>query len=120
MQEQFKLSGSRYRSGHSKRQAIREAIVKLQDSGKAGRDRLVDEIAWVLNAADKLEGLRDDAAHTPLQISGDLFAIADVFSVADFFSAGSRVLPDTTFQNPRAARLDQKNKDVLMEYKYAR
>jgi hypothetical protein len=108
------------KSDHSKRQMLRRAIVKLPESEKAGRNRLVDEITWVLNVTDNLEGLRNDSAHTPLQFSGDMFAIADVFSVAEFFSAGSRVFPDTSFQNPRAAHLDQKNKDLLMEYKYAR
>jgi hypothetical protein len=108
-------------SDRSKRRALREAIVKLPESEKAGRNKLVDEITWVLKETDKLGELRNVSAHTPLQFSeGDLFAIADLFSVTDLFSAGSRVFPDTSFQNPRAARLDQKNKDLLIEYKYAR
>jgi hypothetical protein len=70
-----------------------------------------EEIVWILDAADKLEGFRDDSAHTPLRY---LFrgVVPDMKSAATF--------PETTFQNPRAIRLEKKGRDMVTEYRYAR
>jgi hypothetical protein len=96
---------------YSKRQMLRAAISDMPDGEKAGRMKLVEEITWILDAADKLEGLRDDSAHTPL-----VYYFRGV--VADLRSAA--ILPNTSFQNPRAMRIDKKNKDILIESRYAR
>lgn len=84
---------------HAKRQMLRAAIEDMPEGDKAGRTKLIEEIKWILDAADKLEGFRDDSAHTPLRY---LFrgVVPDVKS-ADTF-------PETTFQNPRAIRVEKK------------
>jgi hypothetical protein len=96
---------------YAKRQMLRAAIADIPDIEKAGRSKIVEEIKWILDAADKLEGFRDDSAHTPLHY---LFRglVPDVKSAI--------ISPNTTFQNPRAIRLDTKGQDMLIEYRYAR
>jgi hypothetical protein len=111
------------RSDYSKRRLLREAIAKLPDNEKANREKLTDEIEWILDASDKLEGLRDDSAHTPLHylMMGNLLTLADLLAVSDIYQAmSSGVFPDTSFQNPRAMQLDKKKKDLLIECRYAR
>jgi hypothetical protein len=96
---------------YAKRQMLGAAIANMPESEKAGRPKLVEEIEWILDAADKLEGFRDDSAHTPFRY---LFRglVPDIKSTI--------VSPDITFQNPRAIRLTTKGKDMLIEYRYAR
>jgi hypothetical protein len=106
-------------SDYTKRQMLRAAIAKLPDSEKAGRDKLIDEIVWILNAANDLEGFRDDSAHTPLHFHFlNMLTTSNILSVSNILAA--QVFPDTSFQNPRAVRIDQKNRDLLIEYRYAR
>jgi hypothetical protein len=95
----------------AKRDMLRVAIADMPENEKAGRSKLIDEIEWILDHANKLEGFRDDAAHTPLRY---LFrgVVQDMSSAA--------VYPSTSFRNPRAIRLEQKGKDLVIEYQYAR
>jgi hypothetical protein len=99
------------RSDKTKREMLQVAIARLPDSEKAGREKIVAEITWILDHAKPLEGLRDDAAHTPLRY---LFAGLTTDIRNAFIS------PSTSFQNPRAIRLEQKGKSLLTEYQYAR
>jgi hypothetical protein len=95
----------------AKRDMLRAAMRDMPDDEKAGRPKLVAEIEWILDAANKLEGFRDDAAHTPLR-----YLFRGV--VPDMKTAGT--FPNTTFQNPRAIRIEQKGKDMVAEFRYAR
>jgi hypothetical protein len=95
----------------AKRQMLRAAIANLPESEKAGRTKLVGEINWILDEAKALEGFRDDAAHTPLRYLFRGLA-PDIKSAV--------LSPNTSFQNPRAIRIDQKNKNILTESRYAK
>jgi hypothetical protein len=107
------------RHDFAKRQLLRAAIADMPEKERAGRTTLAQEITWVLDVADKLEGLRDDSAHTPLRHSGiNLFQVKNIFDLPNIFAL--IVAPDTAFQNPRALRFDKKNKNILVEYRYAR
>src|ERR1700722_7530402 len=97
---------------YAKRQMLRAAIADMPEPEKAGRSSLIAEITWILDAADKLEGFRDDAAHTPLVYLFRGVAAADIRNAA--------IYPNISFQNPRAVRIDQKNKDILADSRYAR
>jgi hypothetical protein len=109
------------RSDHSKRQLLAAAISKLPDGEKSNRDKLVEEINWILQKTNRLEGFRDDSAHTPLRFRyGNFLAIADLLAITDIYRAGLGVTPDTTRQNPRAIRIDDKTADLLVEQRYAR
>jgi hypothetical protein len=109
------------RNDVAKRRLLRVALEKLTDNEKAARPKLTGEINWILEAADKLEGLRDDSAHTPLHFrEANLLGIANLLAIADLYLATTGVVPDTSFQNPRAIGLDEKNKDLLIEFRYAR
>lgn len=93
------------RQDNSKRKALRAAINRLPADDYEGRDKLVDEICWVLDMTDKLEGLRDDAAHTPLHSA--------------LPRSTKMVFPNKGYGNPRAMRILDKKQDVLTEYSYA-
>lgn len=109
------------RNDVSKRRLLRVALEKLSDNETAARPKLAAEIKWILDAADKLEGLRDDSAHTPLRFrDANLSGLANLFAISDLYLATTGVWPDTSFQNPRAIGLDEKNKDLLIEFRYAR
>lgn len=110
----------RTRSDINKREMLRAAIADMPDNEKAGRIKLIEEITYVLDTAKALEGFRDDAAHTPLYFyAPDLYSISNLYAVSDLYGS-NEVFPNTSFQNPRAMRLDQKNKDMLTEFRYAR
>jgi hypothetical protein len=96
---------------YAKREMLRAAIADMPEGEKAGRPKLIAEIEWILDQADKLEGLRDDAAHTPLRY---------LFSGLAADPKSAVIFPNTGFQNPRAIRLEQKGKDLVTECRYAR
>lgn len=102
------------RSDYTKRQMLRAALERLPDAEIAGRTKLLGEVKWILDCVDGLEGLRDDAAHTPLHSStfGPLMR-----SLSQF--AGSQVFADVAFHNPRAMRIISKKRDLLVEHRYA-
>jgi hypothetical protein len=109
------------RNDQGKRRLLRAAVQKLTESEIGRRDKLVDEIIWILDKADILEGYRDDSAHTPLQyVKGDLLNLAKAFGIAELYLQSIKVTPNTSFQNPRASNIEQKQKDLLIEHKYAR
>ena len=58
---------ARRHQNEAERDMFRVAIADMPQTKKAGRSKLIDEIEWILDHANKLEGFRDDAAHTPLR-----------------------------------------------------
>jgi hypothetical protein len=107
------------RNDVGKRHLLRTAIENLTPKERAVRPKLVDEINWILERADKLEGLRDDSAHTPLSRLSSIRVVAIPIDL-DIGNRLPDVLPDTGFLNPRAMRLDKKARDLLVEFRYAR
>jgi hypothetical protein len=129
------------RNDYSKRKLLRAALENLPHSemGKPIKNpdgtlmrnpdgsftgvrlTLVDEITWILDAADKLEGARDDSAHTPLRYAslGDLLSLAELITTPDP-PTERVVMAQDGFANPRATRLRKSNRDLLIEYRYAR
>jgi hypothetical protein len=123
------------RSDLGKRQLLRSAITNLPGSEMGvrirhpdgsltgGRPQLVKEITWILDAADKLEGFRDDSAHTPLNYAylGDVLSLADLLITPNLFDPRERaVTAHTGFANPRALRLLSSKRDLLVERRYGR
>lgn len=105
------------RNDLGKRRLLRATLGTLNEQETSKRPKLVGEAEWILNVADRLEGLRDDSAHTPL-----LFTFLDILSMPDLLSASDifqmEVTPHVAFYNPRAIRMSKK--DLLIEYEYAR
>jgi hypothetical protein len=123
------------RNDAGKRQLLRSAITNLPESEmgvrirradgtlRGGRPQLVKEITWILEVADKLEGFRDDSAHTPLNYAylGDVLSLADVMTTPNIFDPGEQaVTPHTGFANPRALRLLNSEQDLLAKHRYGR
>ncbi len=129
------------RNDYGKRQLLRAALSNLPQSeiGKpinnpdgtlkrnadgsfmGVRTKLIEEITWILDAADKLEGFRDDSAHTPLRYAsiGDLLTIAEVITYPNPSELSKQaVVANTAFGNPKALRLNKRN--LLAESRYAR
>lgn len=88
------------------------------------RPKLVEEITWILEVADNLEGHRDDSAHTPLRYAylWDLLSLAErIAARPDSFDPRRQVvMAHTGFANPRALRLQSNKRNLLAEYRYAR
>jgi hypothetical protein len=103
------------RTDHSKRRMLLSALSELPEGEKAKRDKLISEIKWILDAADKLEGIRDDAAHTPLYHYPPL---SSKKALTKLIASG--VFADDTFNHPRAHTINQKKKNLLTEFEYAR
>jgi hypothetical protein len=123
------------RNDYGKRQLLRAAISKLPwdemgvgirrlDGSITDRrgPKLVEEITWILDVANKLEDWRDDSAHTPLRHAyvGDVLSFEKLLATSPGASDLSRriVIAQTGFANPRA--LKNSNKDLLIEARYAR
>ena len=105
------------RNDIGKRRLLRATLGTLSEEERSKRPQLVEEAEWILDRADKLEGMRDDSAHTPLLFTTlDFLSTPDVLSVPDILE--SRVTPHAGFHNPRALRMTEK--DLLIEYEYAR
>jgi hypothetical protein len=100
------------RADNAKRNLLSAAITNLPDHELKKRPNVVKEIAWILEVADKLEGLRDDSAHGPLTSTFGILERA-------FGLSKPIVTPNTYFGNPRALRLN-KNADILRDFKYAK
>jgi hypothetical protein len=99
------------------------SFMKDRDGSLMGaRPKLVDEIGWILDAADKLEGARDDTAHTPLRYTyvGDLLSLAELITTQSSSDDLRKQIVTTNsgFANPKALR--QSKRDLLTEYRYAR
>jgi hypothetical protein len=76
------------RNDIGKRRLLRAAIANLPASEIGERKKLVAEITWLLDAADKLEGLRDDSVHT--QRHGPAADIKPDGTAAVFFPVPAR------------------------------
>jgi hypothetical protein len=100
------------RADQAKRNLLKAAITNIPDRDLIKRPTVVKEIAWILEVADKLEGLRDDSVHGPLTASWGILERAIGLSKPI-------VTPNTYFGNQRAHRLKQ-NEDILRDFKYAK
>jgi hypothetical protein len=101
----------------AKRQMLKAAISHLEPIETENRPKLVEEVLWILDVAQKLEGLRDDSAHTPLHASTE----QNLYTIGNLLHFGSTLIfPNTGFQNPRAMRLNQGSRNLLIDYRYAR
>jgi len=121
------------RSDYGKRVLLRSVIANSPEPGPrivhpdgsmtGARPKLIEEIIWILDAANKLEDWRDDSAHTPLIYSyvGDILNFGDTLSAPSIFDLSQLVVvPQTGFSNPRALKIEQNKRDLLVEYRYAR
>jgi hypothetical protein len=110
------------RTDGGKRAMLKAAICNLTENETNNRPKLIAEVQWILDVAQQLEGIRDDSAHTPLHAwTGNILTADDMLTVRDILDFGAtQIFPDTGFQNPRAMRLDQSNKNLLGEFRYAR
>jgi hypothetical protein len=106
-----------------KRQLLKEAINNMGEAQKNGRPKVIDEILWILEIAGKLEGFRDDSAHTPLQYVSEhsLLTLTDILTIPNIIElVAHKVRPNASFANPKAQRLERDKRDLLVEYRYAR
>jgi hypothetical protein len=131
------------RNDYGKRQLLRAAIENLPESEmgtpikkpdgsfmrnadgsfKGARPQLADEIIWILDAANKLEGWRDDSAHTPLRYAslGGLLSFVELVASPNLSELKRQVVvPQTGFANPRALKIQKSKRDILVEARYAR
>jgi hypothetical protein len=112
------------RSDAGKRRLFREAMVNFSEEelDDTARSRAAKEIGWILDAVNKLEGFRDESAHTPLTYrSIGIFEADNILSMPDIFELQQKVVvPQAGFNNPMALRHHEKQRDLLIEYRYAR
>lgn len=94
-----------------KRSMIR-AILKTWKAPSGHDQKVVEDIIWLLDEADKIEDARNDAVHSPLVF----------FSPNNWFAQtqglAGKVSPSLAFGNRRAQKL--KNKDLLTEFRWCR
>jgi hypothetical protein len=122
------------RSDYGKRVLLRSVIANSPEPGPqivhpdgsmtGARPKLIEEITWILDAANKLEDWRDDSAHTPLRysyVADILLGGGDILTAPSILDFGQLiVVPQTGFSNPRALKIEQNKRDLLVEYRYAR
>ena len=109
------------RSDYSKRQVMRAMINELTKAHTKERPKLVEEVIWILNCCDELEGKRDDAAHTPLyHYEYGLLNSPNILAEPNILHVGIGVQANYSFENPRARRFIRQNRDVLVEHKHTR
>lgn len=85
-----------------------KALIKSPNKRLSTYPRLVEDLSWLLQEADKLEDKRNDAIHSPLvflDFDGDP-------------TLKGYVIPFDAFGNPRALKLAQK--DLLAEFRWCR
>jgi hypothetical protein len=103
------------RNDVAKRRMLRVAVNEVPDGDLGSRTKLKKEIEWILSLADKLEGVRDDAAHTPLYYYP---AVEGDNPLAKIIASG--ILADTIMGNERALRINRERKNLVAEFEYAR
>jgi hypothetical protein len=115
------------RNDGGKRRLLRTALANLQgelELDVAARAHAIREISWILDAVDKLEGFRDDSAHTPLTyrfVGNSILDFGDILTVRNLLELQQQiVVPQAGFSNPMALRLSKSQRDLLVEYRYAR
>jgi hypothetical protein len=115
------------RNDFGKRRLLRTALANLSEEDGpdvSPKVHAAKEIGWILDTIDKLEGFRDDSAHTPLthRTFGDsILDFGDILSVPDILSLQQQVVvPQAGFNNPRAVRFEKNRRDLLVESRYAR
>jgi hypothetical protein len=107
------------RSDSNKRAYLKAAVENLAASAIGDRKELVEDVAWIIEKTNHLEGYRDDSAHTPFQYehAPNLMMLLEAITGTNPLPDPT-VAPDTSFANPRAMRLAKR--EMLIEYRYAR
>jgi hypothetical protein len=101
---------SSVRSDRSQREMLKAVVAHTQPQWQ--RDSLLVDVNWLIDRANSLEGLRNDAIHSPL------------FSVDKSFYGGSsfsdeKIAPAWWLFNPRAKSLSERA-NLLSEFRYCR
>jgi hypothetical protein len=104
------------RNDYGKRRLLLAAIKEVPDNEIGRHQKLREEIIWIVETSDKLEGYRDDAAHTPLGYSYPL----STNPFASLLETASGIFADSIMWNPRAVRVNREGMDLLAEFEYAR
>jgi hypothetical protein len=107
------------RADNAKRKLLKAAIGNLDGAELKSRPKVVQEIRWILEKADSLEGLRDDSAHGPLHATP-----TTILDWNNLLAAGNllglKVRPNISFGNTRAIRLSNGTENLLSDFRYAK
>ena len=86
------------RNDGGKRRLLRTALANLQgelELDVAARAHAIREISWILDAVDKLEGFRDDSAHTPLTyrfVGNSILDFGDILTVRNLLELQQQIV----------------------------
>lgn len=97
------------RSDRSQKDMLRAILVHYRVDWK--RPTFIDDVKWLLGAAEGLENARNDAIHSPL-----FFVERSLYGISHL---GKKVAPADWLFNPRAVSL-AKRADLLAEFRYCR
>ncbi len=93
-----------------RRAMLRAAVDTTTAKDQHQFPKLLNDVKWILNEADKLEDIRNNVIHAPL------------FSIRDSVEAKAMNLPlvwaDTLFGNPRAKNIE--DRVLLLEFRWLR
>lgn len=94
-----------------KRKLLEATVLGLTPKDEAAHPGMCEGLFWLLSEADKLEDTRNNAVHSPVQLT---FGKA----MARHFVLYQYATPNISLRHPRAQRL--LGKDLLSEYRWAR
>ena len=109
-----------------KREMLRGILVPLITSDFIQFWNFEEDIRWILDEADKIEEIRNNAVHAPLIHNFNEFDISPMFPASagrrKFNWSGGKITPNVLLRNRRALRIAQKhpNGDILRELRWAR
>jgi hypothetical protein len=102
------------RTDQSKRNMLKIALDYIPPNETANRPKLVKEIKWILTECQPMEGIRDDAVHTPLYHYPPLETDS---ALARIIASG--VFAEEIWGNKRAMRINRETQDLVAELEYA-
>lgn len=109
-----------------RREMLRGILVPLVTADFIAFNDFEKDIGWILDQADKIEDIRNNAVHTPLIDNFNEFDISPLVPSSDvrrkYKWAGARVIPNILMSNRRAVRVAEKHKDddLIAELRWAR
>jgi hypothetical protein len=109
-----------------KREMLRGILVPLVTSDFIQFGNFEEDIRWILDEADKIEEIRNNAVHAPLIHNFNEFDISPIFPASagrrKYKWSGGKITPNILMRNRRALRIAQKNPegDILRELRWAR
>jgi hypothetical protein len=109
-----------------KRETLRGILVPLVTSDFIQFESFEDDVRWILDEADKIEEIRNNAVHAPLIHDFNEFDISPMFPASadrrKIRSSGGKITPNVLMRNRRALRIVQKHHDgdMLRELRWAR